>query len=778
MKSDLVCVAIIYCMHYVYIVLCSKYLKIKLKDSKMSDKLDQYNLFDIGECQSCNNSYSNPHILNCLHTFCFECIKNMSRSSDPKCAICREEFDLQSDGLPQHYNNRSFEDLANLRNLMGSVKIGRSICDLCKKAKANSYCRECKMIMCQHDANTHAKSSKEKHNIFELTFLNDYNNIFKLLPENTRNQCKQHEEKQIQLYCYICDDVLCSECANESHLKNRCYVNEVDESFLGRREMVGNIHKDQEKRIKEINSNRKRLFEILQNIAKQEEKLLKNIDDHFETYIDQLRTRHNKLNDTVKTVFANRKAEIENAMESEEKFINESKRLQEMTSFFLNDLPGTHLFPPGVAMTNRMDMFERNHSVISTDQNTIEFSFSGDSQFVNDPERIGKFNFRFPLGFETPRYTIDLISKIKLPKNVKIHGITRTTKGELYVLLYNDKNDRNSEANTILRLNSCFKPLKKNKFLEQMTALDDKTTISHFNATSEGKVLIVDRNKKMLQSMKDGSIISAMSGNSDSSSSMLDPFNVITGKGKGFIVYNKEPHMLEFYNSDSKLQHSFELYPVVKTAGMPATPTTVREHTFGVSPEPSHDFIGGFINISHPSKRATPETIQRVTHEPCTNLQIATNSFGDIYYVFENKGVVKRFSEKGEELKEFKFADSKTEGPTKCHSSSKVPLPSRPALERQGTLRKNKLQIIKPNNLTIPLSNLAPSKPASMKTLIAIDYFDNIYIYQRGHIYVLDRSLESVRTRGRIDFEPDFMMISEMGHLMLVTQDDAIIRVY
>ena len=449
-----------------------------------------------------------------------------------------------------------------------------------------------------------------------------------------------------------------------------------------------------------------------------------------------------------------------------------------MTSFFLNDLPGTHLFPPGVAMTNRMDMFERNHSVISTDQNTIEFSFSGDSQFVNDAQRIGKFNFRFPLGFETPRYTIDLISKMKLPTNVKINGVTRTTKGELHVLLYDNKKDRNSEANTLLRLNSCFKPLKKNKYLEPMTALDDKTTISHFNTTSEGKVLIVDRNKKMLQSMKDGSITSAMSGNSDSSSSLLDPFNVITGKGKGLIVYNKEPHMIEFYNSDSKLQHSFELYPVVKTATMPATPTTVRENTFGASPEPNCDFIGGFINISHPSKRATPETNQKVTHEPYTNLQIATNSFGDIYYVFENKGVVKRFSEKGEELKEFRFTDSRTEGPAKCHSSSKVPLPTRPSLERQGTLRKNKPQPNKPNSLMIPVTTLASPKPASVKTLIAIDYFDNIYIYQSGHIYVLDRSLESVRTRGRIDFEPDFMMISEMGHLILITQNDGIVRVY
>ncbi|KAI6658016.1 B-box type zinc finger protein ncl-1 [Oopsacas minuta] len=701
----------------------------------------------------------------------------MSGSSDPKCVVCKEAFELEENGMPQHYGNRSFEDLANVKTLMGNIKIGSSMCDLCKKAKASIYCRECKMIMCQHDANTHAKSSKQEHKLFKLEAFDDYDNIFKLIPENTRNMCRQHSEKQIQLYCYRCNEVLCIECTNEGHARNKCYVNEILDSFNGRRQIVSDKQKEQALKVKELLSESKRLCEILKGISRQEDELLKSIDSHFDTYIEQLKTRHNKLNNTIKTVFANRKIEIEDAMESHEKFIKESKRLLEMTSFFLNELPGTHLFPPAVALCNKMDTFERTRSIITTYQNKIEFQFKQDSQFVNDPLRMGKFNFRFPLGFETPRCTIDLISKLKLSNNIKLAGIVKTSNGGMQVLLHDDKEDKNSQANMILRLNSCFKPLKKHKWLEPMNALDDKTTISHFYATPDGIVLIVDRNKKMLQAMYDGKVKSAVSGNSESGSPMSDPFNVITGKGERFIVYNKEPHQVEIYTSDSKLEHSFELYPVIKTTPMPTTPVTTKQDTFGSSQDLSSDFMSGFITISQPAKRATPEAPQRIVYDPYTNLQIASNSFGDIYYVFDNKPVIKRFTEQGEELKEFKFLDSRADGPARVHSSSKVPLPTRQPLERSGTLRKNNPGT-RPINLTIPVGNTAPTKPKSSKTLISIDHFDNVYLYQNGYIYVLDMSLDSVRTRGKIDFEPDFMMISNMGHLILVTQNDAMIRVY
>ena len=738
----------------------------------MSDKLDQYHLFNIGDCRNCNQPYVDPYILNCLHTFCLGCIINMSKENDPKCVVCREKFEIQSNGMPQHYSNGSFEDLSKIRTIMGSVKPGHSKCDLCKKNPATEYCRECKFIICPHDSKMHKKATKDEHEIFKLEYLQDYNNIFKLIPENTMNYCKQHPEKLIQFYCYRCNVVLCTECAHGGHMEDPCYANEMNSMFHGRREMVIQRQVEHKSKVDSIFSENERLKKMVEEITKQEQDILNKINKDFEDHIEQLTQRQNQLTNSIRRVFANRRTEIEKAIDSQNNFTKESNHLLEMSSFYLNDLPGTHLFPPAVALCNKMDKLERVRATVNTDLNPLEFIFSKDAQFVNDPKRIGKLAYRFPLGFENPKFTIDLNLKMKLPFQFQITGMAKTSNGDMQLLLHESEQKKNSKSNSILRLNSFFLPLQNSKLLESLSSLDEYTNISHFNATPDGTTLIVDRGIKQFQAISNGRIHSSISGDASMGTVMLDPYNVVGREGEGFIVYNKDKHTIEVYTSDSKLENQFEIYHSTKLS-VPSTPTVKRSSHGCSTPDPSSENFGF---LSFPPKCITPEHIPK-PHQPYSNLQIGCNSFGEIYYVSDTKPIIKRFSPKGEELKEFKFADQRTETTVRVTSSSKVPVNAKP-LQRSETLRGKSKNSNKPNLLAIPIQVQAPTKPKSSRTLIAIDVFNNVYVYQSGHIYILDMSLENVRTRGKINFEPDYMLVSEVGHLILTTRFDAKIRVY
>ena len=736
----------------------------------MSDKLDKYHLFNIGDCRNCNQPYVNPYILNCLHTFCLGCINNMSKGNDPKCVVCKEKFEIQSNGMPQHYSNGSFEDLAKIRNVMGSVKPGHSKCDLCKKNPATEYCRECKFIICPHDSKMHKKATKDEHEIFNLEDLQDYNNIFKLVPENTMNYCKQHPEKLIQFYCYRCNVVLCTECAHGGHMEDPCYANEMNAMFHGRRQMVTQRQGEHKTKVDDTYSETERLKKMIEEITKQEQDILNKINKDFEEQIEQLQQRKNQLNNTIRKVFANRRTEIEKVMESQNTFAKESNHLLEMTSFYLNELPGTHLFPPAVALCNKMDKLERVRATVNTDLNPLEFTFSKDTQYVNEPKRIGRLTFRFPLGFESPKFTIDLNLKMKLPFQFQISGMAKTANGDMQLLLHDNSQKKNSKSNSILRLNNFFLPIQTNKLLEPLTSLDEYTNISHFNATPDGTTLIVDRAIKQFQSISNGRILSSIASSASMGTGLLDPYNVIARESGGFIVYNKDTHTVEVYTSDSKLENQFEVFHSTKPS-VPTTPTIKRSHG-ATTPEPSSDF--GFI--SFPPKCITPENFPK-PHQPYSNLQIGCNSFGEIYYVSDIRPVIKRFSPKGEELKEFRFAEQKNEATVRVSSSSKVPVHAKP-LQRSDTLRGRSKNSNKPNTSTIPVPVQALTKQKSSRTLLAIDIFNNVYVYQSGHIYVMDMSLETVRTRGKISFEPDYMLVSEIGHLILTTREDAKIRVY
>ena len=695
----------------------------------------------------------------------------MSKGNDPKCVVCKERFEIQSNGMPQHYSNGSFEDLAKLRSLMGIVKPGYSKCDLCKKNSATQYCRECKFIICPHDARTHSKATKNEHQIFNLEDLQDYNNIFKLIPENTMNYCKQHPEKLIQFYCYRCNVVLCTECAHGGHMEDPCYANEMNSMFHGRREMVKQRQTEHKSKVDDTFSENEHLKKMIEVVTKQEHEVLNKINNDFDEHIEQLKQRQNHLNNTIRKIFANRRTEIEKVIESQSNFAKESNHLLEMTSFYLNELPGTHLFPPAVALCNKMDKLERIRAAISTDLNPLEFTFTKDTQFVNDSKRIGKLVFRFPLGFESPKYTIDLNSKMKLSFQFQINGMAKTSNGDIQLLIHESSQKKNSKSNSILRLNSFFLPLQNNnKLLESLSSLDEYTNISHFNATPDGTTLIVDRGIKQFQALSNGRIHSSISGDASISTVMLDPYNVIGREGEGFIVYNKDTHMIEVFTSDSKIENQFEVYHSVKSL-VPSTPTIKRSQAS--TPEPSSENFG-FICFPH--KSVTPEHFPK-PHQPYSNLQIGCNSFGEIYYVSDIKPIIKRFSPKGEELKEFKFAEPRTEGTARVASSSRVPVNAKP-LQRSDTLRGKSKNSNKPNSLTIPVQVPAPLKPKSSRTLIAIDIFNNVYVYQSGHIYIMDMSLDNVRIRGKINFEPDYMLVSEVGNLILTTRDDAKIRVY
>ena len=738
------------------------------------DQLKKFDLFNIGDCQHCHKPYNNPHILNCLHTFCLDCIKQMSHGSDPKCSVCEEKFDILNDGLPSHYSNRSFEDLARVRLLMGKVNDKLS-CELCKKNTPKQYCRECKMVICEHDAKIHRKSTKDEHQLFDLNFFRDYENIFKLIPENTMNYCKQHPEKLIEFYCYKCNVVLCTECAHAGHMSDQCYTNEMNSMFHGRRQMVTQRETEQGVKIENLSVQVQHHSKQIEEITKEEEELLNKINKEFNDYINKLVLRKDELTNRVTTVFAQRRKELEKVITAHKDFIRDSKHLLDMTSFFLNDLPGTHLFPPAVAICNKMDSLERSRPAISADLNQLDFAFTRDSHYSHEPQRLGKLSFRFPLGFESSRHDVEVSTKMKLPFDFKIKGMSQTSKGTIQLFLQEKSQEKGQKKknnqNHILRLNNCFQPVHANKWLERITSLDDCSDNIHLSATPEGTSLIVDRNNRLFRSISNGRVNSSLSRESNSNNCLQDPVNVIGRQDEGFIVFNKESNIVELYSKDSQLENSFEVYPPPRTMN-PSTPTTR-----GISATPDPSMAGGFI--SFPSKNRSPDPKDA---SPFSSLVIGCNSHDEIYYAYDTKPVIMRFNKKGEKIGEKAFAEPKGETTNKGISSTKNANTLKVPLERSGTLRKGNRppsSMQKPMSLTIPIPQQTHStKTKSMRTLLAIDPFNNVFVYQAGYIYVLNISLDSVQAKGKVNFEPDYMMVTEMGQIILATREDTMIHVY
>ena len=126
-------------------------------------------LREITECPICLSAFTDPRMLPCIHTFCFECLKRTGETAQKKpgdkmpCPLCRKEFLIPADGMNGVQKNFFMENLLQYKTTLqiGSVTI---ICDICNASDegktgqiptATMRCLECQDNYCDSCVKVH-----------------------------------------------------------------------------------------------------------------------------------------------------------------------------------------------------------------------------------------------------------------------------------------------------------------------------------------------------------------------------------------------------------------------------------------------------------------------------------------------------------------------------------------------------------------------------------------------------------------------------------------------
>jgi hypothetical protein len=68
------------------------------ESSKVKEKLN-----NLTECSVCAETYSDPRVLPCIHTYCLKCIEGFSKKKQPgdrvSCPLCRKDFIIPDNGI-------------------------------------------------------------------------------------------------------------------------------------------------------------------------------------------------------------------------------------------------------------------------------------------------------------------------------------------------------------------------------------------------------------------------------------------------------------------------------------------------------------------------------------------------------------------------------------------------------------------------------------------------------------------------------------------------------
>lgn len=215
-------------------------------------------------CCICTETFSDPRLLPCSHTFCLKCViasvkaRNEEPEDEPEeaneqpektfhkadkfpCPVCRQCFAIPDQGLtdlPKNFFMMRLIDITRASRTISAEGKGAS-CDACTgnadsnsttvAAPAERYCIDCRQKLCKECSIQHKKNKMTKlHTIVS-------NEIERggidALDDAVQSMCDEHRREHL-IYCENCREAVCPLCFVEKHgLHKGMDANKLIEKF-------------------------------------------------------------------------------------------------------------------------------------------------------------------------------------------------------------------------------------------------------------------------------------------------------------------------------------------------------------------------------------------------------------------------------------------------------------------------------------------------------------------------------------------------------------------
>ena len=175
-------------------------------------------------CGICQEHYTEPKALPCLHYYCKKCVLRLAlRTGTGKpfsCPECRCEATLPEGGVDElktaFFVNRLKTTVSTMERAHGKVEVK---CELCSDSgyKAEAFCRQCAMFICKDCIKQHKRLKIYlTHEVASLEDLKQGRAKPIAVKEPPTETCPNHDEPLI-IYCFDCESLICHHCTVKDH---------------------------------------------------------------------------------------------------------------------------------------------------------------------------------------------------------------------------------------------------------------------------------------------------------------------------------------------------------------------------------------------------------------------------------------------------------------------------------------------------------------------------------------------------------------------------------
>ena len=185
-------------------------------------------------CSICQEHYTQPKVLPCLHYYCKQCILKLSliigKDKPFCCPECRKEAILpggNEDNLQTAFFVNRFKALYDQQERALSKEEVK--CEMCSTSrdKAEAFCRQCGMFFCGDCIKSHQRMKVfDGHEIISVDEVKKARAKDVLTQNPPAKKCQLHDEL-LKIFCFDCNCLICLACAVEDHRDHDFEFNHV-----------------------------------------------------------------------------------------------------------------------------------------------------------------------------------------------------------------------------------------------------------------------------------------------------------------------------------------------------------------------------------------------------------------------------------------------------------------------------------------------------------------------------------------------------------------------
>ena len=242
-------------------------------------------------CGVCQEHYTDPKILPCLHYYCKQCILRLAlktgKNKPFSCPECRKDTTLPEGGVEEL---KSAFFINRLKSMYAKHKkaLSKQVqCEMCTnpEALADAFCRQCDKFACKNCMHMHSvmKAFFDGHEIVPIDQLQRVK-AEELVPKNPKpSKCQVHG-KSLKIFCFDCNKLICRDCTVKDHKDHDIEFNNVAADNK-KKELMESL-----KPLREVEDSLSRALKEVSNTEREVEAQGDSVANTIETSFEELHT--------------------------------------------------------------------------------------------------------------------------------------------------------------------------------------------------------------------------------------------------------------------------------------------------------------------------------------------------------------------------------------------------------------------------------------------------------------------------------------------------------